>query len=287
MTLVVWRCYRDDTWKDKKVYRDAYDRTRKILPHADHRVMTDRDIDQWMLQHFPPETREGRAYATINPKYGAARADLWRLLVVYVHGGLYLDMKSAVVAPIPPMDDMFNFSRWATWRSPDGKYEIQNWFVYAPARHPVLRVILDTVIQNVEDESAGTRDPEYFRMYRNAFGFETPAKLRVLFTTGPRAWTLAVDRMDPALRSMVREHRTDLGGSLAYSLRMFHHMTVEGKRHYSRQHEALCLGRPYSYPVRRARWRTPKGITIIIGMSLLGVIAIFVAVAVAVRHRRI
>lgn len=39
-------------------------------------------------------------YLRINKKYGAARADLLRYLVLYALGGVYLDLKSTVLYPL-------------------------------------------------------------------------------------------------------------------------------------------------------------------------------------------
>lgn len=40
------------------------------------------------------------AYNVINPLIGAARADIWRYCVLYLHGGLYLDDDSDIKVPL-------------------------------------------------------------------------------------------------------------------------------------------------------------------------------------------
>ena len=39
-------------------------------------------------------------YRRINPEYGAARADLFRYLLIYAVGGVYLDIKSRATQPL-------------------------------------------------------------------------------------------------------------------------------------------------------------------------------------------
>ena len=41
-----------------------------------------------------------RAYERIQPLHGAARADIFRYLVVFLHGGAYFDLKSGTTRPL-------------------------------------------------------------------------------------------------------------------------------------------------------------------------------------------
>lgn len=55
------------------------------------------------------------AYHRINPVYGAAKADLFRYLVLYHEGGVYLDIKSSCIYPLSEIiksDDTFIVTQW-------------------------------------------------------------------------------------------------------------------------------------------------------------------------------
>jgi len=54
-------------------------------------------------------------YNNINPKYGAARADLFRYLLMYQVGGVYIDIKASMQKPL---DDVL---------MPNDSYLISNW----------------------------------------------------------------------------------------------------------------------------------------------------------------
>jgi len=52
-----------------------------------------------------------RTYLSINPQFGAARADFWRYAVLMLHGGVYFD---ADVCLLQPLDSWLNLSRGLT-----------------------------------------------------------------------------------------------------------------------------------------------------------------------------
>ena len=64
----------------------------------DFRLIDDQGCEKFMEEHFSGEVAD--AYFSINPKLGAARADLWRYCVLYKHGGVYLDIDSLIVKPL-------------------------------------------------------------------------------------------------------------------------------------------------------------------------------------------
>lgn len=58
--------------------------------------MTNEDISDYIKSNFPAETFE--SYSKI--QIGAAQADFWRLLVLYKHGGVYMDIDAHLIWPL-------------------------------------------------------------------------------------------------------------------------------------------------------------------------------------------
>lgn len=132
-------------------------------------------------------------YDRINPKYGAARADFFRYLLMYKVGGIYLDLKSSPTRPLDEIvqsDDRLILSHWGDsprfagagvhdWEF-NGKVdggEIQQWHIIAAPGHPYLRQVIQYVMRNIDcyiPSMHGT----------GAIG--------VLCATGPIAYTLAL-----------------------------------------------------------------------------------------------
>lgn len=65
----------------------------KQNPQFEYYLYDDEDCVAFIKKHFGPEVI--KAYDTIVP--GAYKADLWRYCVLYIHGGIYLDMKMRCV----------------------------------------------------------------------------------------------------------------------------------------------------------------------------------------------
>jgi hypothetical protein len=171
------------------------------------------------------------SYLKIDRRYGAARADLFRYLLLYNEGGCYLDSKSGTTRPLDEVlapDDRYLLSKWQNrpgdrfegWSldNPvlrkagitDGEY--QQWFIIAVAGHPFLRAVIERVLANI-----ASYRPE--RMGRSNLGRYCGVGLwGVLTVTGPVAYTLAIEGIRHLHPHRLVDSGRDLG--LSYSVLM-------------------------------------------------------------------
>jgi mannosyltransferase OCH1-like enzyme len=164
---------------------------REQNPGWEHRLYDDRPAEGFIADHYGAEML--RDYLSIDRSYGAARADLFRYLVIYRLGGVYLDLKSGFLKPIDSVvnqDDSFIISQW---RNAEGEPhegnglhadlaevsggEYQQWHVIAAPGHPFLKRVIDHVV-------AGIRG---YRARKGTVGWKG-----VLNLTGPVAYTQAI-----------------------------------------------------------------------------------------------
>jgi len=204
---------------------------RETNPTWDHRLYDDARMTDYVSTHFGPEV--ARYLTMIDDHYLAARADLFRYLVVYREGGVYLDVKSLTRRPLDDVlraDDLFLL---AQWNNADGNFtgfgvhpevahvpggEYQQWWLAGAAGHPFLRAAILRVMRNLDA----------YRVRGAGVGMHG-----VLRTTGPLAYTAAI-------APIVREHpcrrladEREVG--LAYStLPGLTHARAD-PQHYSRQ----------------------------------------------------
>ncbi|SLN11960.1 Glycosyltransferase sugar-binding region containing DXD motif protein [Roseovarius albus] len=130
-----------------------------LNPSWDYRFYTDDDIERYIAIHFP-ELIE--LYHKIDPRYGAARADFFRYLVIYNEGGVYLDVKSGASKPLDELlqdSDKIVLSHWPrSWpkimlgqhpgiSNPIG--ELQQWYIISVAGHPFLESVINNVCNNI------------------------------------------------------------------------------------------------------------------------------------------
>lgn len=143
----------------------------------------------FIRKHFDKEMV--RTYLSINPRYGPARADLFRYLLLYQCGGVYLDIKSSATVCLDSVlqsTDQYLLSHWdnARGRPFEGwglhaetphPGEFQQWHIVAAPRHPFLERVIRSVQMNIHCYNAS---------------LDGIGKRAVLRITGPIAYTKAI-----------------------------------------------------------------------------------------------
>ena len=187
---------------------------RELNPEWSYRVFNDQEMDEYLVTHLGNDFK--RLIRKLDPLYRVVLADVFRYLVIYEEGGVYLDIKSTVSRPLNDIlraSDTFVLSQWPNRMGEAaqgaGVYpelarvaggEFQQWFVIAEKNHPFLRRILDQVIDNMNCYSA-----PWFRVGR----------IGVLRVSGPIAYTLA---MAPVLHKYPARFMHSAKEGLIYSL---------------------------------------------------------------------
>jgi hypothetical protein len=127
------------------------------------------------------------------PPYGAVRADLFRYLLIFRCGGVYLDIKSRPLKPLGEIvrpDDCYLLAQWENEPGqefpgfgvhPELRHipggEFQQWHIAAAPEHPFLAAVIARVVHNM-------------RVYNPALHGTGP--YGVLRLAGPVAYTLAI-----------------------------------------------------------------------------------------------
>jgi mannosyltransferase OCH1-like enzyme len=201
---------------------------RELNPDWEYRFYDDADIAAFIQENYPPLLWD--YYQRIDQRYGAARADLFRYLLMYKVGGVYLDIKSAATRPLDDVirpDDRFLLSTWGEEMNGWGHHyalrnlphgEFQQWYIACAPGHPFLKEVIDTVLRNID-----LYDPHLHRVGKNG----------VLSVTGPIAYTLAVHRV-----LVNHPHRiVDSVGELGFEYNVYRNQSHETtfRSHYSTQ----------------------------------------------------
>jgi hypothetical protein len=94
-------------------YAANRDRIIALNPGWDYKIYFDAECEDFIAAHYGADVLD--AYRRIDPRYGAARADFFRYLLMYQRGGVYLDLKSSLTRPLDEVlapADEFIVSRW-------------------------------------------------------------------------------------------------------------------------------------------------------------------------------
>lgn len=228
-------------------YKDNIAQLKAGNPGWDYAFFNDADVNAYIKAHVSDE--EWDLVRLINPKYGVVLADLFRYLVIFNEGGVYLDIKSTAKRPLDdviPADAEFLISQWPNriherYRGfglhaelafvPGG--EFQQWHVMARKGHPFLKAVRERVFENLRNYT-----PQ---------GFGTDA-YGVLRLSGPIAYTKAIyPLLDLCPHTAV--NIDDLG--IAYSI---YEGSADARQHekhaehYKRVREPIVLREVYVEP---------------------------------------
>lgn len=114
---------------------------RWMAPDYTFRYASDAAREAFIAEAYPPDILA--SYRRL--KIGAARADYWRALVLYRHGGVYMDIDAHLANPIagligPDQPELFIRLR-------DGR--ITNYFMATVPGNPRLKAVIEQVTRNI------------------------------------------------------------------------------------------------------------------------------------------
>ena len=140
------------TWKTKDLpekMRENVDRLKLKNPDFEYHLFDDEDCRQFIQNNFEEDVLT--AYDKIIP--GAYKADLWRYCILYINGGVYLDIKYSNV-------DDFNLIELTDkeYFVPDLKESgggVYNAFMICKPGNQILREAIRRVAKNAKEEYYG------------------------------------------------------------------------------------------------------------------------------------
>lgn len=128
-------------------FRTNYQEMEKQNPEYTFQYYDDDQIRNFIREHHPYALN---AYDALIP--GAYKADLWRMLVLYTYGGVYIDAGHQFVVPLSDiLDESDEFV------SVFEVYDlgIHNSFIYAYPQHPILKNTIDMILDNINNRRYG------------------------------------------------------------------------------------------------------------------------------------
>lgn len=187
-------------------------RLRRQNPGWQYRLYDDEDIVSFIAEEYGEKILT--YYNRIDARYGAARADLFRYLLLYRYGGVYLDIKSGAEKALDEVikpDDVYILSTWNNTFISRGMHpellerhglgEFQQWHIIAAPGHPFLKTVIERVLSNIDCYLPPIHET---------------GEMGVLRVTGPIAYTLAIIPLQRRFKHRIVCSESDLG--LRYSV---------------------------------------------------------------------
>jgi hypothetical protein len=155
----IHRTYSDKTKIPEKIFTNMRD----FAPGYEIHLYDDEDCKSFLQTHFQPEVVD----AFCKLKEGAHKADLFRYCVIYIAGGIYLDIKIELLQDISSLysdsspDSSTNPTTIYTVIGND-KIHIFQGVIIAPPGQPIFLKLIDHIVANVDKAS---RDYHMFVQY--------------------------------------------------------------------------------------------------------------------------
>ena len=134
---------KDLPWGIKKVIKNMMD----LNPSYSHYLYDDNEMDKFVLEHYPGDIYEAYNVLAI----GAARADLWRYLILYKYGGIYLDIDAAI---LKPLDTLIQNSDSAIITREMYEGLFNQWILIFRKGHPLLKEVITQCVENIKNKSS-------------------------------------------------------------------------------------------------------------------------------------
>ena len=123
-------------------------------------------------QNFPGKPTELYNRLTI----GAAQADVWRLMVLYKHGGVYMDIDSHFVWPLNRFIEAWTSEIFLRYKSKDAT----NYFIASAPANPNIKALLDEVLYRIETSQSN-----------NVYDITGPSVFQDVLAQRSHTWRLA------------------------------------------------------------------------------------------------
>ena len=146
------------TWRSHEVSPQVYERVQKMQqdnPDWHYCFFTDAMCREFIEKHF--DTAVLAAYDNLIP--GAYKADLWRYCVLYHYGGMYMDIKMTALVSLDDIiknQPRFMVARDRFFNYMKGDFYCYNAFMCSQKNHPILKLAIERVVENVKNNYYGT-----------------------------------------------------------------------------------------------------------------------------------
>lgn len=124
--------------------QEKIDNFKKINPEYKYHLYTDNDIDTFVNENFKGEIAE--CYNKLN--IIVAKVDLWRYLILYKYGGIYLDMDSSIEKPLSSLIKDEDQAIITIENNPNLYVQ---WGLIFKKEHPILKRTIELVVDNIKN----------------------------------------------------------------------------------------------------------------------------------------
>lgn len=135
------------TWSSKilpAAIQTSIDNMLRVNSNYEYRFFDDNDMLSFVEDNYDSSVLE--CFTSL--KIGAAKADLWRYLVLYKTGGIYIDVDSFIYGKL---DDIITDDGCSIISRENNPERFVQWCLMFSPKHPILNTCIESCVKNISE----------------------------------------------------------------------------------------------------------------------------------------
>lgn len=129
----------------------CYKQIKNLYPNAEYRLYSGEELEEIIKNNFNDEIFT--AYKKLKPY--ACKADLARLCLLYLYGGIYIDLNIYFINTIPDLNKLEFFAFRDLSKMSGQSWAVQNGIMHSIKKSKVVENAIDLIVENCRNEYYG------------------------------------------------------------------------------------------------------------------------------------
>lgn len=134
-------------------HKSCQDKIKKLYPNEEYHLYSGKELEDIIKSNF--NTDVYMSYKKLKPY--ACKADLARLCLLYIYGGLYLDLNLYLINKIPKLDTLDFFAFRDLPNMSKQSWAVQNGIIYSKPKSKIIKNSIDLIIKHCKQEYYGVQ----------------------------------------------------------------------------------------------------------------------------------
>jgi len=131
------------------------DQIKKLYPDEEYHLYSGEELEEIIQNNFHSDVYT--SYKKLKPY--ACKADLARLCLLYLYGGLYIDLNLYFINIIPELNQLefFAFRDRDVNKKSNNSFRVQNGIIYSKKKSKIIQNAIKLIVENCKEEYYGIR----------------------------------------------------------------------------------------------------------------------------------
>ena len=129
----------------------CYKQIKNLYPNAEYHLYSGEEIEEIIKSNFEDDVFT--AYKKLKPY--SYKGDLARFCLLYLYGGLYIDLNVKLINTIPNLDKLNFFAFKDIAKSSKRSWSVANSIIFATKKSKIMKKCIDIIVENCKNEYYG------------------------------------------------------------------------------------------------------------------------------------